>query len=58
MKYYVKYQTYSRKFNEHYIAQQYTSDLEKFCKTHQVVEAYECEVGKYNQIIKIGARVI
>ena len=58
MKYFVIYSTYSRKFNEHYIAHKYVRDLEKFCKKHYVLEAYECEIGKHNHIKTIGKKVI
>lgn len=58
MTYFVRYETYSRKFNERYIAIQYTKDLDTFKRNHKVVEAYECKVGKFNQIIEIGKKVI
>lgn len=58
MTYLVKFQAYSREFNEHYVANQVTRNLEKFCKTHKVVEAYECKVGRYGQVAEIGRKVM
>ena len=58
MTYFVRYEAYSRKFNESYIANQYTKDIESFKRNHKVVEAYECKVGKFNRIIEIGKKVI
>lgn len=58
MKHYlVYYKTHSNKFNEDYIAHQTTRNYEEFAKTHNVVEAYECELGKYQRVKTIGRRI-
>lgn len=56
MRYLVRFATHSNKFNEDYIASQTTKDLDKFCQTHKVVEAWECK-GRNGQL-QLGKKVI
>lgn len=55
--YYVKFLSHSNKFNEDYVASQTTTDLEKFERTHKVVEAFECSISTRPYRVEIGKKV-
>ena len=55
--YFVKFHQHSNKFNEDYIASQTTTDLEKFERTHKVIEAYECQITTKPYRVSLGKRV-
>lgn len=56
--YWVRFLAHSNKFNEDYICEQSTKDLVKFCKSHKVISAYECTLGKYSRLEHLGKKVI
>ena len=55
--YYVKFLSHSNKFNEDYVASQTTTDLEKFERTHKVVEAFECTITTRPYRVELGKKV-